>query len=64
MMAFYDNAILISFSFRESMSFYNIKDERNPWHKAWCLVISLVTKVLQVVSYKENFVEQVRKQPI
>jgi len=43
------------------MSYYNSKDERNSWHKVWCLALSLVTKILQVLAYEENFVDQVRR---
>jgi hypothetical protein len=32
---------------------------RDPWHRAWCLVLSIVTSLLHILGHSERFVDQV-----
>lgn len=42
-----------------NLPFYLESGDRNPWHKIWCVSLSLLTKMLQSLRHRENFVDQV-----
>jgi hypothetical protein len=41
-----------------NLPLYLESTERNPWHRIWCLSLSLLTKMLQSLKHRENFVDQ------
>eukprot|EP01122_Echinamoeba_exundans_P015976 TRINITY_DN7965_c0_g1_i1.p1 TRINITY_DN7965_c0_g1~~TRINITY_DN7965_c0_g1_i1.p1 ORF type:complete len:1863 (+),score=301.46 TRINITY_DN7965_c0_g1_i1:45-5591(+) len=41
-----------------NLPLYLDNTERNPWHRIWCLSLALLTKMLQSLKHRENFVDQ------
>jgi hypothetical protein len=55
----YSPLVTDTFLPRYELANYTDKDERNPWHRVWCMILSVLLRMLKSLANAENFVAQV-----